>query len=77
MLLCWVFFWVVRILDPLVFVQSKHRTQTAGAVLVFFVLSAYQNKFCLLLKAKNPALSCWVLFVTSSGFKPETFRAVI
>ncbi len=60
---------LVRILDPLVFVQSKHRTQTASAVLVFFVLSANQNKFCLLLKAKNPALSCWVLFVTSSGFK--------
>ena len=50
------------------FVHSKHRTQTAGAVIGFFVLSASQNKFCLLLKAKNPALSCWVLFVTPEGF---------
>jgi hypothetical protein len=65
---------VVRIADPLVFVQSKHRTQTAGAVLVFFVLSANQNKFCWLLKAKNPALSCWVLFVTPEVEKSNFYE---
>jgi hypothetical protein len=54
-------------------VQSKHGTQTAGAVLVFFDLSASQNKFCLLLKTKNPALSCWVLFVTQGVDKSNFY----
>jgi hypothetical protein len=47
---------------------NPSKTPNCYAVLVFFVLSASQNTFCLLLKAKNPALSCWVLFVTPEGF---------
>ena len=41
--------------------QSKHETQTASQLLVFYFFLTYQNKFRTSLKIKNP-------FPTGNGF---------
>jgi hypothetical protein len=93
---------LVRILDPLVFVQSKHRTPSLAAqdfvriqppssvravdktplfaalIQPFFIFIPFANEFATALNEKCPPQSGrHFVRVTSSGFKPETFRAVI
>ena len=55
-------------------VHNEHRTQTASQFSDFLFLTAYQNAILNAIKTKNPALSYWVLFVTSKVEKSNFHR---